>query len=887
MERRFVLFLVLSFAVLLGYSALMQRINPPKPREKGVAAKKGDEKGKPDAKKDDKKGDKKNDLKKTPDDKKQDAKPPAIKPAEEPNKPAPALKPKHEPEPELPEQVVFLGSADPDDPFRMLVELTTKGAALMRVELNSPLYCDVDDRSGYLGQLATDSRAAGKPGKGCLVQVVGPGTPAAKAGLKPGDVITALGDTKIDGYASLEKALKKTKPGRKVRLKVLRDGKGDEQTLEPRLSRRPLEVIRPEGDDPLSMLLTLDSLDGHKVATQWVRDKAVYRLAGDLKLADQEVANLNLADLSLGKEENKIRVPGEDPSEKQWVPLSEEVQTALIDWLKRRGDSQGPLFCQLPFDTTKPQPNGPEVPRITAKSRLAAAEIHRIVARVRIEEGHDQPGAFTELEGASLRTVNWKIVPSDKKNVVRFRRTLPEKGLEITKIYRLAQVPKESQADGNFPAYDIEFEIEIRNVGDEAHKVAYRLDGPNGLPTEGKWYAYKVSRNWGGAGLRDFIISMDRQTPYMVGAPTIADGKKLPAPWPDKSLSFIGVDAQYFSAVLMPEGDTEAAPWFDELMPIRVGKVDPAHLNLANTSCRLISMPRELKAGEAVSHKFKLFTGPKKPAVLQPYGLSELVYFGWPIFAWFAVPLTHILHFFYAIVGNYGIAILMLTILVRGCMFPLSLKQAAGAMKMQMIQPEMKKIHEKHKSDRQALAKAQQELFRKHNYNPLSGCLPIFIQMPVFIGLYRSLMVAIELRDAPLLTHSIRWCSNLAGPDMLFDWSGYMPQWFNAGIGMFALGPYFNVLPIGAVILMIVQMKMFTPPPADEQAAVQQKVMKYMMIFMGLMFYKVASGLCIYFIVSSLWGLVERRFLPKTTPPAGAATRADVKARARDAGKKK
>ena len=126
--------------------------------------------------------------------------------------------------------------------------------------------------------------------------------------------------------------------------------------------------------------------------------------------------------------------------------------------------------------------------------------------------------------------------------------------------------------------------------------------------------------------------------------------------------------------------------------------------------------------------------------------------------------------------GNYGLAIILLTVLVRGCMFPLSLKQAAGAQKMQMLQPEIKKLQEKHKNNAEARTKAQQELFRKHNYNPLSGCLPIFIQMPVFIGLYRSLMVAIELRDAPLFSHSIRWCSNLAAPDMLFDWSGFMPR---------------------------------------------------------------------------------------------------------------
>ena len=196
-------------------------------------------------------------------------------------------------------------------------------------------------------------------------------------------------------------------------------------------------------------------------------------------------------------------------------------------------------------------------------------------------------------------------------------------------------------------------------------------------------------------------------------------------------------------------------------------------------------------------------------------------------------------------------------------MFPLSLKQAAGAQKMQLLQPEIKKIQEKHKGNVEARTKAQQELFRKHNYNPLSGCLPIFIQMPVFIGLYRSLMVAIELRDAPLISNSIRWCSNLAAPDMLYDWRWFMPAFVNSGQGMFGLGPYFNLLPILTIVLFIWQQKMFMPPPADEQAAMQQKIMKYMMIFMGLMFFKVASGLCIYFIASSLWGLAERRFCRK------------------------
>jgi YidC/Oxa1 family membrane protein insertase len=228
-------------------------------------------------------------------------------------------------------------------------------------------------------------------------------------------------------------------------------------------------------------------------------------------------------------------------------------------------------------------------------------------------------------------------------------------------------------------------------------------------------------------------------------------------------------------------------------------------------------------------------------------------------------------------VRNYGLAILMLTVLVRGCMFPLSRKQALGAQKMQELQPEIRRIQEKYKNDMEGRTKAQQELFRKHNYNPFSGCLVLFVQLPIFVALYRSLMVDIELRQAPLLSQGIRWCSNLAAPDMLFDWSGFMP-----GFLLGWLGPYFNLLPILTVVLFIVQQKMFMPPAVDEKAAQQQKMMQYMMVFIGVMFFKVASGLCIYFIASSLWGLAERKLLPKTSSASSVAqpgSRAEAKAR--------
>ncbi len=767
MERRFVLFLVLSFVILLGYSALMQWLNPPQPRQQAAARKEHDQ----------------------PPAKEPNAEKPLDRPVEEPrDKPAPAIKAAIEPEPEQPEKWVTLGSADHKDPFRMLVTLTTKGAALARIELNDPRYCDIDDRYGYLGHLASTSD---HEGNGCLVRFVGRGTPAARAGLEPGDVLKAIDESPVSGPKSLEAVLRGTRPGQQVKLSIVRDGNPD--TLTAILRRCPLDVVRPEGDDPLSMLLTLQRFDDRRIDRQ----------------------------------ENK-----------------EEKEDA------KAADNNGKK------DALQPR--------------------HEAVSR--------------ELNGLKLRTANWRLVESDQLHAT-FSRRLPEMGLEITKTYRLIMVPKQSMADKNYPAYHLEFEVEIRNIGDQTHEVAYRLDGPNGLPTEGKWYAYKVSRNWGGSGLRDFIISFDGGVPGMINATAVADGD-LDPPWPDESLSFIGVDAQYFSAVLIPQRENRSEVWFDELSAICVGKVDPKHKNWANTSCRLTSVLTTLDPnGPPLRHQMKLFAGPKKPPLLanKEYRLGELVYYGWPIFAAVAVPLTKLLHFFYAVTFNYGLAVILLTVLIRGCMFPLSRKQVMGALKMQQLQPEIKKIQEQHKKNPEARTKAQQELFRKHNYNPLSGCLPIFIQMPIFIGLYRALMVDIELRDAPLLSHSIRWCSNLAAPDMLFDWSGFMPDWVNSGQGIFGLGPYFNLLPILTIVLFIAQQKMFMPPPTDEQSAMQQKIMQYMMIFMGLLFFKVASGLCIYFIASSLWGLGERQFLPKAAPVAPAAeTRAQAKAHERqDAEKKK
>jgi YidC/Oxa1 family membrane protein insertase len=193
----------------------------------------------------------------------------------------------------------------------------------------------------------------------------------------------------------------------------------------------------------------------------------------------------------------------------------------------------------------------------------------------------------------------------------------------------------------------------------------------------------------------------------------------------------------------------------------------------------------------------------------------------------------------------------------------LSVKQARGAKKMKELQPKIAELRKKYENDKEKLARAQMELFSKENYNPLAGCLPIFLQLPIFIGLYTALNSSVDLRMAPFL-----WMDNLAGPDALFRMPFSLPF----------LGQDFNLLPIVTVVLFVIQQKMFMPPPTDEQQEMQQRMMMWMSIIFGFFFYHLPSGLCVYFIASSLWGLSERRLLdfgvfaqattPSVEPPA-------------------
>jgi YidC/Oxa1 family membrane protein insertase len=200
--------------------------------------------------------------------------------------------------------------------------------------------------------------------------------------------------------------------------------------------------------------------------------------------------------------------------------------------------------------------------------------------------------------------------------------------------------------------------------------------------------------------------------------------------------------------------------------------------------------------------------------------------------------------------GNYGVAIILLTMTVRLCMFPLGRKQAMISKKMQDLQPHMAAIKEKYKDDKEQQTRETLALYKEHGFNPAAGCAPALIQLPIFVGLWQALNNSVALRHSTFL-----YIKNLAAPDMLFRFPAELP----------IVGKYFNLLPFFVVALMLVQTKLFSPPAVSEEQRMQQKMMKYMMIFMAFMFYRVPSGLGLYFITSSLWSIGERLLLPKLT----------------------
>lgn len=303
-------------------------------------------------------------------------------------------------------------------------------------------------------------------------------------------------------------------------------------------------------------------------------------------------------------------------------------------------------------------------------------------------------------------------------------------------------------------------------------------------------------------------------------------------------IDWAGFTEQYFMTIVMPKNSED----------IKAGDttLKLAFANDIITSSYVRKMDR-LDPGKQTNYTYEIYMGPKSLKVLGQYDstLKNAINFGF--FNIIAKPLLIIMNAIHSVIPNYGIAIILLTILIKLVFWPLGTKSYKSMNEMKKVQPLMTALREKYKGDKQRMNQEVMALYKTYKVNPASGCLPLVVQMPIFFALYRMLYQAIELRHAPFFG----WITDLSAPDRLFEFNFAIPMMQEPyGIPMLTLL-------MGASFLL--QQKM-TPTAGDPM---QAKMMMFMPIFMTVLFINFPAGLVLYMFVNNIISMGQQYYIQK------------------------
>ena len=306
---------------------------------------------------------------------------------------------------------------------------------------------------------------------------------------------------------------------------------------------------------------------------------------------------------------------------------------------------------------------------------------------------------------------------------------------------------------------------------------------------------------------------------------------------------WIGLVQHYFASAWIPSKDVTREFYTKQLSDhlFSVGVVTPTPT---------------IAAGAKTEVRAKLFAGPQteKDLTAAAPGLEYAVDYGWLTVV--AKPLFWVLSKINALVNNWGVAIILLTVLIKAAFFPLSAASYKSMAQMRELAPRLQSMKEKFGDDKQKMQQAMMEMYRTEKINPMGGCLPIIIQIPVFIALYWVLLGSVELRNAPFFG----WIQDLSAPDTLF---GTLP-WLNMPIGL---------LPILMGATMIIQTSL-NPAPTDP---IQAKVMKVMPIVFSIFFFFFPAGLVLYWLVNNILSIAQQWYVNKSIHAAALAKKGNAK----------
>ncbi len=495
-----------------------------------------------------------------------------------------------------------------------------------------------------------------------------------------------------------------------------------------------------------------------------------------------------------------------------------------------------------------------------------------------LEEGRPHLALRHAGGSVALERVPWEVVEERTNEAVEFRYLL-HNGVEILKTFTLdpakrtmkvgvrlknTNPPPEGQSEPSEQEVQLDLLAFNGLVPDEPYRHDQYMTGvafagkrlkyvPLGDVEKGEGKLAEAERTLEGAE-RDVAVQK-AESYFKVAGPDV---------------EWVGLKNRFFTVLLAPASDLtrDFVEGYRYHSASKEARKKGEGLKNLNASART----KTLRVGGApVEMEFTAYLGPIQAEALReaPPGAGEILNYasgcgmGCGPFGLLFAPLAAIVQLVAPLIlailkffgrdvfGNYGVGIIVTTILIRLCLFPLSKKSQATAFKMQKLQPQIEVLRKRYGDDRQKFGMEQWKLFREHKVSPASGCLPMLLQLPIFIGMYSVFELSVELRQAPFML----WITDLSQPDALVEFSGPI----NVFIVTFNS---LNVLPIVMVVTWFLQ-SYFAPRSPDPQMQTQQKMMLAMPVVFGIMCYSLASGLSLYFVVNSLLGLAEQKLIKK------------------------
>lgn len=315
-----------------------------------------------------------------------------------------------------------------------------------------------------------------------------------------------------------------------------------------------------------------------------------------------------------------------------------------------------------------------------------------------------------------------------------------------------------------------------------------------------------------------------------------------------ENLTYAGVMSQYFVTILIPGENSRGNTIYAQRELFHLKHQNNAEVPGVTLAIGAPALQIEPRKDHVLT--YEIYAGPKLNQVLSdlPHEMNEVMAYGW--FTFLSAPMNWLLNIFHGLVGNWGIAIICMTLVVRGLIWPLHKKSYMAMKRMSLVQPKIAELKEKYPNDPQKVNMEMMKVYQQYGINPASGCLPMLIQIPIFFAFYRVLQYSSELRGQPFYL----WVKDLSLPDTVFE----IPLPFAS----FPQLPV-NILPLIMAITMIIQMKM-TPQAGDKM---QQRIMKLMPWMFFLFCYNFASALALYWTTQNIISMGQNLLIRRMPMP--------------------